>query len=208
MPAAPEFFNPRADLHVHTRRLPHWQQDRVAVFVTWRLADALPAETRAQWRTERETWLLIHPQPWDDKTEDAYHTVFSERFDAWLDAGSGRCVLRASDARVHLNAAFMNRNGLDYDLYAFVVMPNHAHVLFSPREGHSWETIVGVWKSVAAHRINRALHRHGALWQEESWDRLVRHAQHFAACLKYIQTNPIRAKLRIDEYSWFEAPIA
>lgn len=201
MPSAPRFFNPRADIDAHVRRLPHWRQDGVTSFVTWRLADALPAPIQSQWRSERDAWLLTHPKPWDEKTEAAYHRTFSDQFDAWLDAGSGSCLLRELPVRAHLDAALLGRHGVEYELHAFVVMPNHVHVLFSPYEHRPWERIVGAWKSISAHRINRAVGRRGALWQEESWDRMIRHAQQFTACRKYIRDNPIRARLGPDEYT-------
>jgi hypothetical protein len=51
--------------------LPHWEQSGATYFVTFRLADSLPADVLAQWRDERAAWLKLHPQPWDWKTAHA-----------------------------------------------------------------------------------------------------------------------------------------
>ena len=52
--------------------LPHWHQDGKYVFITFRLYDSLP-QKKLQWlRDERESWLKLHPQPWDKKTTKEY----------------------------------------------------------------------------------------------------------------------------------------
>ena len=89
-------------------------------------------------------------------------------------------------------------------LDAFVLMPNHVHVIFSPAAGASWQQFVASWKSISAHRLNRLRQRHGRLWQEESWDRLIRHERHMAACCHYIGENPGKAGLKSGEYTLFE----
>lgn len=204
MPTEPEFLNPRREVDAHERRLPHWSQGQVAVYVTWRLGDALPVELRARWRGEREEWLKLHPRPWSAEIEEEYHATFPDRFDAWLDAGMGSCALRRHDVRSLVEATLLFRHDLDYSIHDFVIMPNHVHVLFSATGAMSWEQIVSTWKRVSAHRINRLLKRAGPLWQEEVWDRLVRNERHFAACSNYIRENPARAKIRDDEFTVFQ----
>ena len=58
------FFNPYAEVRHTENRLPHWQQEGAVYFVTFRLADAIPAQLRYQWEDEREVWLKFHPEPW------------------------------------------------------------------------------------------------------------------------------------------------
>ena len=57
------FFNPYADIRQTENRLPHWQQDGVVYFVTFRLADAVPSGLRNQWKDEREAWVRLHLEP-------------------------------------------------------------------------------------------------------------------------------------------------
>ena len=60
-----------------------------------------------------------------------------------------------------------------YDLRAWVVMPNHGHVLLLPRQ--SLVRVLPAVKSASARRANRILGRPGQrFWQEESFDRWVR----------------------------------
>ena len=71
------FFNPYEEIRFTENLLPHWQQAGAVHFITFRLADALPARLLAQWEDERTTWLRFHPKPWTLETEDQYHKRFS-----------------------------------------------------------------------------------------------------------------------------------
>ncbi len=47
----------------HGDKLPHWQQNGVMQFVTFRLGDALPPEKIDEWHARRKIWLTRHPVP-------------------------------------------------------------------------------------------------------------------------------------------------
>ena len=199
------FFVLWTDVEIHQRRLPHWEQDSVAVFVSWRLADALPNELLATWRSSREAWMARHPQPWDDATRLAYREQFGDAIESWLDAGHGSCVLQHPDTRAAFVRVLENFQLTRYRLHAWVAMPNHVHVLFSPVPPESPQETIRAWKGVSARRINQRLGRTGALWQPESWDTLIRSRGHFETCRRYIEQNPVRARLPKDAYSlWLE----
>ena len=153
-----------------------------------------------QWKAERETWLRLHPEPWDEKTEEEYHERFSRQIDEWLDQGSGSCVLRDPKLAALVADAIRHFDGERYDLASFVVMPNHVHVLFRPRSPHRLEEILKSWKGFTAREINRRIGKTGTLWQEDYWDRLIRNSRHFAKCVEYIRENPSKAKLREGEF--------
>ncbi|KAA0222283.1 hypothetical protein EDS67_27125 [candidate division KSB1 bacterium] len=203
-PSRSPFFDPNKEIVRHRRRLPHWQQGEVFYFVTWRLADSLPQQKLRQWREEKDGWLRLHPEPWDEETEEEYHRLFSERIDQWLDAGEGSCVLRESALANILAGALHYFDGKRYELVAFVIMPNHVHVLFRLRAPNRLEKVVKSWKGFSARKINERLGRRGSLWQEEYWDRMIRNERHYFKCLEYIQKNPQHAKLRAGEYVLWE----
>ncbi len=197
------FLNPDHAIEMHANYLPHWQQGDVWIFVTWRLADSIPAERLRGWVAEKEAWLKAHPRPWDveGRTEREFHERFSARIEAWLDAGEGSCALRDPAIRAMVQGALQHFDGERYDLGDFVIMPNHVHVLFRPRDGHPLGKILHSWKSFTAKKINAALNQTGACWQEDYWDRLIRNERHFAACQRYIAQNPVKAQLRDDEFT-------
>jgi len=64
--------------------------------------------------------------------------------------------------------------GERYDVWAYVVMDNHAQVLVTPLELYALEEIVHTWKSFTANRLQRDFKRVGAIWQREYFDRIVR----------------------------------
>jgi REP element-mobilizing transposase RayT len=184
------FFNPFEDIAIHEHHLPHWQQGNAWQFITWRLADSLPASVLAAWTEEKEIWIRLHPQPWTTETETEYHQRFGARIDDWMDAGHGECLLRAQACSHIVATALRHFDGTRYALGPFVVMPNHVHVLFQSHPNWTLSDVVHSWKSFTAKEINRRLDRTGPVWQPEYWDRMIRHATHWHACRKYIVNNP------------------
>lgn len=99
-------------------------------------------------------------------------------------------------------------NGRKIELHAAVVMPNHVHLLFTALEGDNGEPfslaeIMKGIKGVSARRINQLLRRRGSLWQDESFDRIMR-AEEFEFKRNYIMANPVDAGLceRPEDYQW------
>jgi putative transposase len=90
-------------------------------------------------------------------------------------------------------------NGLKFDLYGLVVMPDHVHVAMVPifwAQGPiPIAEIMQAIKGASAHRINQLLNRRGKVWQEESFDRALRKEEGFTETLYYMLENPVRAGL-------------
>jgi REP element-mobilizing transposase RayT len=194
------FLNPFEEIDRHWHNLPHWQQSETWQFVTWRLGDSLPGVKLQEWEDEKKVWRERHLEPWDLATEQEYHLRFSTQVDEWLDAGHGSCVLRDTRCANIVANALHHFAGERYELGAFAVMPNHVHVLFRPTEGNDIRDILHSWKSFTAKVINKALGNQGALWQGDYWDRMIRHEDHWIACLDYIEDNPVMAHLREGEF--------
>jgi hypothetical protein len=74
-------------------------------------------------------------------------------------------------------------------------MPNHVHVLVRPLGGHTLPEILHSWKSFAAKQINAELGRTGKVWQDESFDNIVRDEAALEIFSAYVQENPVKAKL-------------
>jgi REP element-mobilizing transposase RayT len=199
------FFNPYADIRFTANRLPHWQQEGAAYFITFRLADAVPHHLRTQWESEREAWLRVHPQPWSTEVERDYHEQFSAAIERWLDAGHGSCILRRPDCAGVVSEALSYFDGDRVAMISFVVMPNHVHVLFVQNPNWPLEKLLRSWKSFASRKINSLLSREGSGWQRDYFDRLVRDEKHFANCVRYIRRNPAKAHLQNGEYILYES---
>ncbi len=193
-------FDEHAVVRRASRNLPHWEQEDATYFVTFRLADAVPAELATQWREELQTWREFHPEPWDAETAREYRQRFLKPREDWLDAAHGSCVLRHSSAAKVVAEALNHFNGERYHLDAFVIMPNHVHALVQPLPQHSLKDILRSWKSYSAREINKLLQRSGTLWMQESFDRIVRDWEALIRCRDYISRNPTKAQLRPGEF--------
>ena len=187
--ASPKFYNPLRETSRSRANLPHWSQGETACFATFRLADSLPQEKIDALALERSAWLDAHPKPWSDAEFDDYRENFVVRVQKWLDANHGSCVLRERENRKIVENALQHFDGDRYRLYAFVVMPNHVHVLFAPFGENKIPEILRSWKGFCAREINRRLGSAGTLWQKESWDTLIRDETHFARVMKYMRCN-------------------
>jgi carbamoylphosphate synthase large subunit/REP element-mobilizing transposase RayT len=182
------------------RNLPHWEQPNVTYFITFRLADAVPQSVLRQWKEELDTWRKFHPEPWDTATKYEYQKRFQDDREHWLDQGHGECLLKKTDVAEIVVEALRHFDRDRYVLDAFVVMPNHMHVLVRLRESQALADILHSWKSFSAKAINQLLGRTGRLWQEESYDRIVRDSIELTRYRDYIIRNPESAKLRKDEF--------
>lgn len=92
-------------------------------------------------------------------------------------------------------------------LHAAVVMPDHAHLLFTIRADDTGDAfplaaIMNGIRAVSAHRVNKWLGRRGHVWEEEFFDRLVRRGE-FSRWRNYVLDNPVKAGLA---QAWQEHP--
>lgn len=204
----PLFLNPLADVRKSANRLPHWEQPGRCYFITFRMADSIPAGLRVQWTEERDAWLATHPKPHTPEDTAEYQQRFTARIERWLDAGHGSCVLRRQDCRTIVVNGLRYFDGQRYHLHAWIVMPNHVHVLLSLEDGSLLSKVVSSWKSYTAKELNKAQGLQGTFWQEDYFDRMIRDADHFARCVRYIRRNPAKAGLSEDAYSFGEDNLA
>lgn len=182
----PRAFDRASARCISRRNMPHWRQEGAVYFVTFRLADALPEERLAELRELidiRQNGSADHPHG-DQAEWDAINRV-----DQWLHAGHGSCCLRELHAGEIVESALRFFDAQRYRLGAYVVMPNHVHVLVCPQAGHALSRILHSWKSFSANEVNKALSRTGRLWQDESFDHIVRDDEAFRRFECYIQEN-------------------
>ena len=96
-------------------------------------------------------------------------------------------------------------------LSAWVVMPNHIHLLATRRENFTLAEIMQSIKSITSHKANRMLSRTGQFWMLDYFDRYIRNAEHFVNAVRYIEENPVKARLcaRAEDWpyssAWFRA---
>lgn len=181
-------------------RLPHADFAGLTQAVTFRLSDSLSA--MALERLQRSV-AVAHPDPADARRAAALR----ERVHAWLDAGHGSCRLSDPAIMAILAEELRRQDGLAYRLDAFVIMPNHVHVVVGVR-GVSLGTTVGRWKGASARWINQFQGTSGGVWNREYYDRFIRDDGHVIAAVRYVAGNPVQSGLVGRWQDWPETWVA
>jgi putative transposase len=187
------FFDPYAETDRHRGNLPHWEQAGKMYFVTFRLADSIPAEKLKALEAERQAWRRDNPRMATSAQWIEYYKLFSDRVEGWLDNCVGECQLARSDCAEVVTESLGHFDGIQYRLDHWVIMPNHVHVLFVVTQGSSMEDIAQRWKSFTARGINKLCCRSGPLWQRESFDHIVRSEAQLERYRQYIIHNATKA---------------
>ncbi len=186
----------------YRRNLPHWHPDGKSIFITWRLYGSLPASLMRRKSTGRNACATN-----TSESEDSPGKQFLQ-LDAALDSAK-RGPLWLANPEFAAYAEYPIVHGAElgrYQLHAYVVMPNHVHILLDPYVPLA--KISGPLKGVAACDINARLGRTGKpLWQDESFDHWIRNTAEFERIHHYIEWNPVRAGLvaRPEDWKWSSA---
>ncbi len=183
------FFTPWLPVEIEQRHLPHWTQERATYFVTFRLADSLPQEKLKVWHTERNEWLKSHNEPYSQEELTEYARLFSQQMEEWLDAGTGSCILKNEENSKIIEQSLLHFDGERYELGSYVIMANHVHVLVAPKSEHKLGEILHSWKSFSANELNKQTGQTGSVWQDESYDHIVRSPEQLRFYTDYIQQN-------------------
>ncbi len=168
----------------YRRKLPHWIPDQTAIFLTWRLAGSLP----------RHPEILTIRKPTRSVVEYEEQLERDHSGPHWL-----------ADQRVATMVADAIRYGHAvrkiYSLYAWVIMPNHVHVVMEPSQ--RLPDITRWLKGRTGRSANQILGRTGIpFWQEESYDHWIRSADELNKTIRYVEGNPVRAGLVETAEAW------
>ncbi|MEW9305043.1 transposase [Labrys neptuniae] len=166
--------------------LPHFDTPEIVQFVTFRLADSLPA------------WV-------EDRRETSVE--MRRRVESKLDEGMGTCWLANADIALLVEGALLAFHMQRYRLWSWCIMPNHVHCLFNLKDGWRLADVVKSWKSYTAARANRILGRQGVFWQADYFDRYMRSEDQMALTIDDIERNPVKAGLctHCTEWRWSSA---
>ena len=209
----PEDFTPfdwRGDFWNYERNLPHWRQPGVTYFITFRLNDSLPAEVVEQAKRERDEWeqrILEHLNLLPESLQEdhiAWQRRTWRKMEVVMDECHGSCLLRQPDIRQIVADALLFFEGQRSSMLDFVIMPNHIHLAVVALGDYQIEDVIKSWKGYTARVINEKQQRKGQLWQEDSWNRIIRDEEHWMKVMRYIANNPTKAHLREGEFTaWF-----
>ena len=193
---------PEADYRgwYNTGKLPHFDAPDTTQVITFRLADSLPINLL---REMKKAASLL--------PADVQSDALRARVETYLDQGYGCCILEHPAVAEVLQSSFEYYNGNRYQLLAWVIMPNHVHIMIKP--AYSLPRIVQGWKSYSARwalqnagKLDLQLPL-GGFWMRGYWDRYIRDEKHLSAAMYYIQQNPVKAGLcqRAGDWQWSSA---
>jgi REP element-mobilizing transposase RayT len=176
----------------YERTLPHWQPEGRDLFLTWRLSGSLPAKIVAALHHSKTKEMGKRFREYDselDKCSSGPLWLKDPRVASLIVAGI-QSVAARNLCRTH----------------AWVVMPNHIHILMEPRAPMA--AITKAIKGSTARQANLLLGRTGKyLWQDESFDHWIRDETEFEKVRAYIEKNPVMAGLveRPEDWPWSSA---
>ena len=166
--------------------LPHFDAPGVTQFVTFQLHDSFPVARRAEFEA-----ILKEP---DDSLK-------RRKLEAWLDRGHGDCWLRRREVAELVEKILLGADGSDYRMEAWVVMPNHVHLVVDVWDVPLAKLING-WKGRSSREANKLLGRRGQFWQEDYYDTLIRHEANLKVAIGYTEQNPAKAFQAKDARGW------
>jgi REP element-mobilizing transposase RayT len=191
--------------------LPHIKVEGATYFVTFRLADSLPREAITRLKERRDDLVRrADSSSWEPRDLERRQRFqhYAAEVDALLDQSTGEAWLRRSDVAALVAGALRHFEGGRYELYAWVIMPNHVHAVVRPMGSNALDAILHSWKSYTAREANRLLNRLGnPFWQSESYDHWIRDDADFNHCCRYTEDNPVKAGLskRPEDWPWSSA---
>jgi putative transposase len=174
------------EMTYYERNLPHWHPAGKSIFVTWRLFGSLPRTVGARIKSS-------------GNASGKRFLVFDECLDS---AKCGPLWLLDGKIAGYVRDALIRGAELgQYRLHAWVIMPNHVHVLLEPLV--ALQRVMSTLKGVSARNANAELGRVGEpFWQDESFDHWIRDSSQFERIRSYIEQNPVKAGLAKKPEDW------
>ncbi len=118
--------------------LPHFDGREIAQAITFRLADSLPQKVLERWG--------LHPA-----LNSEADIILRRRIEHYLDQGYGSCAHKNAYVAAMVQHSLLHFDGQRYRLSAWVVMPNHIHMLLTPNAQWSLSQIMKSLKSYTSH---------------------------------------------------------
>jgi len=211
----------------YRRHLPHFFIKGCTFFVTTRLAGSIPMARLEQLHNELENNKkpIRAIKNFAERRESnlKLQRWFFKEYESLLHYGNWGPQWLTNDAVAEIvKDSFHWGEGDRYQLFAFTIMPNHAHLVLRPLfpDGESAEqtppkrpndkgdyflsNLLQSIKKYSGREANKVLGRDGKFWQHESYDHLIRDGDELIRCMEYTLNNPIKAGLAKsrENYKW------
>jgi putative transposase len=116
----------------------------------------------------------------------------------------GACFFSDDDYRVYLYYLGLLSAQFSCAVHAYVLMPNHVHLLLSPQEAEAPSLLMKHLGQRYVQYINRTHQRSGTLWEGRFRSSPVQTELYMLRCYRYIEMNPVRAGMvsHPTDYRW------
>ena len=132
---------------------------------------------------------------------DAQRKIFFA-MEQWLDRHVDEPVVtRPEVAKLIIEAVRKREADGTWEMFAWVLMPNHIHLFFD-LQSKDLSSVMVSFKKWTARKANLLLGTSGPFWQREWFDHWSRSAGEDASIVEYIQNNPVKAGLWNDYRHW------
>lgn len=114
------------------------------------------------------------------------------------------CFYSEADYRRHLESLTEVAARYSCQIYAYVLMTNHVHLLVSSAIAYGISQMMQALGRRYVYYINRSYQRTGTLWEGRYKASLVDSEAYLLTCMRYIELNPVRARMvsHPGEYPW------
>jgi putative transposase len=127
-----------------------------------------------------------------------------------INRGSNRGVVFADDSDyvAFLQALAATKERYPLQLFGYCLMTNHFHLLLRPEPGQSISRILQSLTVTHTWRYHQRHHTSGHVWQGRFKSPLIQDDMHLLVVLRYIEANPLRARMVADPagYRWSSFP--
>ncbi|MCB1186948.1 transposase [bacterium] len=166
--------------------LPHLDVARAVQFITFNLVDAVPREQ-----------MYRNALGLGVRSGHAYALN-----DRQLDSGKGSCILSRPDIASVVKNSILRREQISYQTLAWVLMPNHVHILIKQLEGYPISRVLKQIKGSSTHEIRNITGTIEPVWQIGYFDRMIRDVLQLRRTIDYIHQNPVHARLVGSARDW------
>ncbi|MFC1719031.1 transposase [Candidatus Poribacteria bacterium] len=203
------------------RNLPHWQPAGATFFITYRLAGTLPVIVLNELQKEHQRLQALPREP--SYSEAEWNLLVAKKMFACWDKrlDQDRSIKWLPEPRISsiIRDNIYHHAGTKYSLWAYVIMPNHVHVVLQPSEvwtkrfeqddgrkaqyeKGSLSAILHSLRGYTAREANKILCRTGKFWQGAAYDHWVRDNDELQRIIRYVEKNPVQAGLVESPEDW------
>lgn len=204
-------MKPSPHISTHGVPLSLYHPGPATCFATVRLAGSLPAhvlrELLEQRQACRQFLARIAEVPGKDAVCAEDELTCMEELDRHLMRHhTGPDWLGEPSVAALVSEALRRKDGSDYDLLFYCIMPNHLHCVIDTGGLHGEQPYaskaLSTFKRQTAHEANALLHRTGFFWEHDHLEYPVRTTETFSRILWDVLSDPVRSNLCNSWQEW------